>query len=106
MLDLHTSCIPRPLIVRFNSAAVLLSTGWATFHELSVPTNLEELQDGPTKGRSTIQTDASAFSRGSVAGDVVRVSAGTAVMNVRGLRMTLLGDNDESLNDNPQAAVE
>lgn len=76
------------------------------FTKLSVPTYLEELHVGPTKERITVQTDATAFSSVSVAGDVIRVSAGTAVMNVRGLRMTPLGDNDESLKDNPHAAVE
>lgn len=76
------------------------------FTKLSVPTYLEELYISPTKEQITVQAEGTSFSSGSLSGDLVGVSTGKVVINVKGLRMTPLGDNDESLNDDPHAAVE
>ena len=76
------------------------------FTKLSVPTYLEELYISPTKEQITIEADSTSSSSGSLAGDLVGVSAGKVVINVKGLRIAPLGDNDESLNDDPHAAVE
>ncbi|KAL8695116.1 MAG: hypothetical protein Q9224_003449 [Gallowayella concinna] len=76
------------------------------FTKLSVPTYMEELYISPTKEQITVQANGTSFSSGSLAGDLVGVAAGEVVINVKGLRMTPLGDNDESLDDDPHAAVE
>ncbi|KAI4122746.1 MAG: hypothetical protein LQ338_005639 [Usnochroma carphineum] len=76
------------------------------FTKLSVPTYLEELYISPTKEKITIQADGKSSSSGILTGDLVGVSAGEVVMFLKGLRMSPLGDNDESLNDDPHAAVE
>lgn len=76
------------------------------FTKLSVPTYMEELYISPAKEAITIQADGTSFGSGSLLGDLMGVSAGKTVMAVKGLRMAPLGDNDESLNDDPHAAVE
>ncbi|KAL8818356.1 MAG: hypothetical protein Q9223_002991 [Gallowayella weberi] len=90
---------------QLNSCAAFDGVG-RLFTRLAVPTYLEELYISPTKEDITLQADAISFSSGSLAGDLVGVSAGRVVINLKGLRMTPLGDNSESLDDDPHAAME
>ncbi|KAL8848055.1 MAG: hypothetical protein Q9221_006915 [Calogaya cf. arnoldii] len=76
------------------------------FTKLAVPTYLEELYVNPTKEHITIQVDGTSFGSGSLKGDLIGVSAGKVVMAVKGLRMAPLGDNNESLDEDPHAAME
>ena len=76
------------------------------FNKLSVPTHIEELYINPPKESIVIQAEAQSTSTGTLSGNLVGVSAGELVINLKGLRMTPLGDNNEGQNEDPHAAVE
>ncbi|MCJ1385150.1 hypothetical protein MMC17_008269 [Xylographa soralifera] len=76
------------------------------FNKLSVPTYIEELYIRPSKEDIVIQAEAQSSSSGALSGNLVGVSSGEVVINLKGLRMSPLGDNDEALNQDPHAAVE
>lgn len=76
------------------------------FNKLSVPTYIEELYIAPAKETILIQADAASSSLGALSGNLVGVSAGKVVMNLVGLKMSPLGDNDQGQNEDPHAAVE
>ena len=76
------------------------------FTKLSVPTHVEELYIRPAKEIIAIQAEAESSSIGTLTGNLVGVSAGELVINLKGLRMTPLGDNNEGQNEDPHAAVE
>lgn len=76
------------------------------FNKLSVPTHIEELYISPAKASIAIQAEAQSSSTGTLSGNLVGVSGGELVINLKGLRMTPLGDNNEAQNEDPHAAVE
>ena len=76
------------------------------FTKLSIPTHIEELYIAPAKEGISIQAEAKSSSTGAMVGNLVGVSAGELVINLKGLRMTPLGDNNESQSEDPHAAVE
>ena len=76
------------------------------FNKLSVPTYLEELYISPAKDNIVIQAEAASSFSGALSGNLVGVSAGEVVMNLVGLKMSPLGDNDQGQNEDPHAAVE
>lgn len=76
------------------------------FNKLSIPTHIEELYINPAKESIKIQAEAESSSTGTLSGNLVGVSAGKLAINLKGLRMTPLGDNNESQNEDPHAAVE
>ena len=76
------------------------------FNKLSVPTYIEELYVSPAKEDIVIQAEAVSSSSGALSGSLVGVSAGEVVMNLKGFRMSPLGDNNEGENEDPHAAVE
>lgn len=76
------------------------------FTKLSIPTHIEEFYIKPAKESIAIQAEAESSPTGTLAGNLVGVSAGELVMNLKGLKMTPLGDNNEGQNDDPHAAVE
>ena len=76
------------------------------FNKLSVPTYIEELYIRPPKGDILVQAEADATARGTLSGNLVGVSEGETVINMKGLRLSPLGDNDEATGDDPHAAVE
>ncbi|KAL9609603.1 MAG: hypothetical protein Q9167_005646 [Letrouitia subvulpina] len=76
------------------------------FTKLSVPTFIEELYIRPSKDKIAIQAEGKSSNTGALTGDLLGVSAGEVVINLKGLRMSPLGDNDEGMNEDPHAAVE
>jgi 2-polyprenyl-3-methyl-5-hydroxy-6-metoxy-1,4-benzoquinol methylase len=76
------------------------------FTKLSIPTHIEELYIKPTKESIAIHAEAESSSKGTLSGNLVGVSAGELVIDLKGLRMTPLGDNNEGQNEDPHAAVE
>ena len=76
------------------------------FTKLSVPTYIEELFISPANDKIIVEAEASSSSSGSLAGNLLGVSDGKTVIELKGLSMSPLGDNDESLNEDPHAAVE
>ena len=76
------------------------------FTKLSVPTHLEEMYINPAKEKITIQAEGQSSAKGTLTGNLVGVSAGEIAIDLKGLRMTPLGDNDQGQNEDPHAAVE
>ena len=76
------------------------------FNQLSVPTGFEELYVKPCKEPIAIQADGEVTSKGGLHGNLIGVSNGEVIIDMKGLRMSPLGDNDAGLNDDPHAAVE
>ena len=76
------------------------------FNKLSVPTYIEELYIRPSKKDIMIQAEAESSPGGALFGNLAGVVDGEITINLKGLRMSPLGDNDEGLNDDPHAAVE
>lgn len=76
------------------------------FTKLSVPTHIEELYISPATESITIEAAAASSSTGTLEGNLVGVSGGELVINLKGLRMTPLGDNNESEAADPHAATE
>ena len=76
------------------------------FNKLSVPTYIEEFYMSPAKDDIAIQAEAASSFSGTLSGNLVGVSAGEVVMNLVGLKMSPLGDNDQGQNEDPHAAVE
>jgi acyl transferase domain-containing protein len=88
----------------FSAAA---SNGLArNFNKLSVPTYIEELYIRPAKGDVLAQAEVDPTARGTLSGDLVGVSEGRTVINVRGLRLSPLGGSDEATDNDPHAAAE
>ena len=76
------------------------------FNKLSVPTYIEELYIRPAKDNILIQAEAASSFSGALSGNLVGVSAGEVVINLVGLKMSPLGDNDQGQNEDPHAAAE
>ena len=76
------------------------------FNKLSVPTYVEELYIRPAKDDILIQAEAASSFSGALSGNLVGISAGEVVMNLVGLKMSPLGDNDQGQNEDPHAAAE
>ena len=76
------------------------------FKGLSVPTSIDELYIKPPKDYIDIEASGQATSKGGLCGDLIGVAGDEVVINLRGLKMSALGDNDDGLNEDPHAAVE
>ena len=76
------------------------------FTKLSVPTFIEELYISPAKESIRVQAEGNSSKTGALTGNLVGVSEGRVVINLKGLQMSPLGDNNEGSGDEPHAAVE
>ncbi|KAI9759233.1 MAG: Type I Iterative PKS, partial [Geoglossum simile] len=98
---------PTTLDCTFQLFTAAASNGIARLlSKLSVPTYIEELYLRPPKGGILIQAEADVTARGTLFGDLVGVSEGETVINMRGFRLSPLGGGDEATSNDPHAAAE
>lgn len=75
------------------------------FRYPAIPSYIEELHIRPPKGDITMQADADGQPKGALHGDLVAVSEGEIVIDMRGLRLSSIGDSD-TVSCDPHAATE
>lgn len=76
------------------------------FKHLAIPTYIEELYVAPAESEILMQAYADDVPKGAMSGDLVAVSNGKCVVDMKGLSLSRIGEAEDASGEDPNAAVE